>query len=588
MTSHGEYKTTSPVAGAEYKSVSMMSSFAGDKSRVMKEHNGPYMTTSYNTEPTITSQETLGHVVGDRLVSGFSGFSGISGRSATSFVTSPSARLETVTFPEGTREIDQRTISTRIVHEEDMPAKDTVRYVEVPVYQDIVKEVTKKETRHVEKRVPKYEIEVVDKVVEVPQLQWVDKEVEVPHTEVVLKHVPRVEVVDRQIDIVKHVPIIELQEVEKIVSVPSGEIIEVPKTVQVEQRRTVDVNHDTRTPVLIAQTVNTNITKSGHTEVACRELSPEIVSVDIHVAKPVDSHLVAKGVVGTVHQHVDIPSSQYNWLLRHLNQNLDHQRVEKLPYKEENGRVEFSHTEVPHHVVDRNVEVGGVAPSSAHTIEVVDRAASFTSESSSRSFSDSGSSLIEAAGATKCCASRQKTDGGCCGTRQPEHGAGRCARGEKTDRGCCGPKQPEHGAGRCARGEKTDRGCCGPKQPEHGADEKTDRGCCGPKERRHGPALTTSTKKSRTRCGKQQEITTHRTQGCCSPKVKVVKTHKVTKRDTCFTTRDKDEYDVKVTKRQSPCYRGPAVSSEFYDLRSILHTVSAVPYESRTSEVIEM
>ncbi|KAH0484899.1 MAG: hypothetical protein KVP17_003845 [Porospora cf. gigantea B] len=593
--SHGDYKTASHVAGAEYKSVSVLSS-AADKSQ-----SGPHTTTSYITEPTVVSQDTLGHVVGDRMVSGFSG---ISARSATSFVTSPSARLEEVTFPEGTREIEQRTISTRIVHQEDLPAKENVRYVEVPVYQDVVKEVTKKETRHVEKRVPKYEVEIVDKVVEVPQIQWVDKEVVVPHTEVVLKHVPRIEVVDRQIDVVKHVPIVELQEVEKIISVPSGEIIEVPKSVKVEQRRIVDVNHDTRTPVLIAQTVNTNIVKSGQTEVACRELSPEIVPVDIHVAKPVDSHLVAKGVVDTVHRHVDIPSSQYNWLLRHLNQNLGHQRVEKLPYKEEHGRVEFSHTEVPHHVVhDRSVEVGGVAASTAHTVEAVERCGSFTSgsTSTSQSFSESFSSLIEARPA-KCCSPRQKTDRGCCSPKQPENGEGRCARGEKTDRGCCargektdrgccGPKQPEHGAGRCARGEKTDRGCCGPKQPEHGAGrcargEKTDRGCCGPKQPEYGTVVATSTKKTRTRCGKNQEITTHRTQGCCSPKVKIVKTHKVTQRAGCCTTRDKNEYDVKVTKRQSPCYRGPAVSSEFYDLRSVHHAAPSASH--KTSEIIEM
>ncbi|KAH0480015.1 MAG: hypothetical protein KVP17_004536 [Porospora cf. gigantea B] len=282
-----------------------------------------------------------------------------------SFMTAPSATLQAATLPEGSREVDTRQVSSRVVDVaafEQHSVREHVRYVEVPVYEEVIKEVKKRETRNVERRVPKIEVEVVDKVVEVPEVRWVDKEVEVPYVQTIMKHKPRIEIVDRQIDIVKHVPIIELQQVEKIVEVP-GEVIEVPKSVRVEQRRVVDVNHDRKVPVLVAQSVVPTITDAEEAvTVDVCDLEPVPIPVDVHVAKPVHLELI-DGPVTTAYKICNPPAGQYNSILRSLNAHLSVERLSKLPYRGgADGNVEFYKGDVHYDVMDTGIPVEGFTP----------------------------------------------------------------------------------------------------------------------------------------------------------------------------------------------------------------------------------
>lgn len=79
------------------------------------------------------------------------------------------------------REIDRRQASSTILREEYLGKvpEGEVRYVEVPVIEEVVKRVPKREVVEVEKIVPRYEYEYVDRIVEVPQIHYVDRQVEV-------------------------------------------------------------------------------------------------------------------------------------------------------------------------------------------------------------------------------------------------------------------------------------------------------------------------------------------------------------------------------------------------------------------------
>lgn len=79
------------------------------------------------------------------------------------------------------REVERRKTSSTIIKEEYIGQKreGEVRYVEVPVIEEVIRRVPKTEIVEVERVVPKYEYEYVDRIVEMPQIQYVDRQVEV-------------------------------------------------------------------------------------------------------------------------------------------------------------------------------------------------------------------------------------------------------------------------------------------------------------------------------------------------------------------------------------------------------------------------
>lgn len=63
---------------------------------------------------------------------------------------------------------------------ENMDGEDlAVRYVQVPVVEEKILYIPRREIREVEKKVPKIKVVEVVKCVEVPQVQYIDRHVEV-------------------------------------------------------------------------------------------------------------------------------------------------------------------------------------------------------------------------------------------------------------------------------------------------------------------------------------------------------------------------------------------------------------------------
>jgi len=247
-------------------------------------------------------------------------------------------------LPSGAYETGQsRKVSSIILHEENGQVPEpNVRYVEVPRYEEVIKHIPVKEVREIEKVVPKVIEEWVERVIEVPQYEEVVKHVEVHHVQEVIKHVPKVEVRDRMTEVVRHVPKVEVRKVEKVVEVP-GDIIEVPQPYVVEETMPVAAYEDSEQMLIVAQTVKPVIVEGGkEVHVDVWEYEPEVIAVDIHVAKFVGQTLVAMGARETTHRVVTVPATQYNSMLRFLNVHLSESDMRALPYLQDaQGEVRF-------------------------------------------------------------------------------------------------------------------------------------------------------------------------------------------------------------------------------------------------------
>merc|ERR1739838_72490 len=275
----------------------------------------------------------------------------------------------------GAHQQSERKISSVVVHEEfttPVPQPE-VRYVEIPQYEEVVTHVTKKEVREVEKRVPKIIEEFVERIVEVPQYEEVIRHVEVPQVREVIKEIPRIEVQERYYDVVKHVPKVEIKHVEKVVEVPF-EVISVPKEVTLEERIPVARYQDTEQMLIVAQTIRPIISEGGqevHVDVI--EYEPEIVPVDIHVAKFVDLNIVNMGIKETFHRVVTVPSAQYNSMLRYLNTHLSEEERQNLPFLQENGKIKFLSQEFQWCAPPSDVRIEGYKPGVIHSSGIAQR-----------------------------------------------------------------------------------------------------------------------------------------------------------------------------------------------------------------------
>lgn len=250
-------------------------------------------------------------------------------------------------MPDGAYEIknDVRKISSVVLREEyiDKLPEPTTKHVEVAPYVDeVVKYVIKKEVREVERIVPKYVEQFVDKYVDVPkyveEVKVVDQIVPVE----VIKKVPKY--------IQENTPKAVHQDVEvshkhaKLLSKKvDNEVIQVPKTVEVVKHIPVTKYDKKSQKLIVAQTVKPVIIEGqGELEVDVTTYEPEVVTVDIHVAKFVDTKLIKVGEAKTEHRVVAVPPSQYNSMLQYLNQHLSEEERQQLPYIQDNyGKVTF-------------------------------------------------------------------------------------------------------------------------------------------------------------------------------------------------------------------------------------------------------
>ncbi|KAH0477940.1 MAG: hypothetical protein KVP17_001365 [Porospora cf. gigantea B] len=258
-----------------------------------------------------------------------------------------SVRIGEWMAPAGAVVTETRLVSSSIVHEETMgqiPPMD-VKTVQVPGHrEEKVERISRKEVRHVEKRVPKIEIEYVERTVEVPKIEYVQKIVEVPQVQHVVKHVPKVEIVERPYEVVKEVPRIETKVVEKVIEVP--EIVEVPKPYVIEQKISVPRYVDEDAFLVVDQQVNPTVSLSNESvDVDVVEYVAEPVTIDIHIAKITDMTEMAAVDMHTKHKVVSVPTGQYNSMLQHLNRHIT-QYQQLLPYMQENGAVPMLSTQV--------------------------------------------------------------------------------------------------------------------------------------------------------------------------------------------------------------------------------------------------
>jgi len=254
---------------------------------------------------------------------------GTSVRKVSEIVTSEKLNLPTHAYEQSSRKIS----SVVVFEEAEMVPEKNVRYVEVPQYEEIIKHVIRKEIREVEKFVPKIVEEWVERIVEMPQIEEVVRHVEVPQIQEVLRHVPKIEIVDRPFDVIKEVAKIEINKVEKVVELGS-EVIEVPTAILVEERMPVTHYEDKEAMLIVSHKVKPVIIDNAQAEVVVdiMEYEPEVMPVDIHVAKFVDQELVMIGAKDTIHRCVTVSAAQYNSILRYLNVHLSAEEVANLPY----------------------------------------------------------------------------------------------------------------------------------------------------------------------------------------------------------------------------------------------------------------
>lgn len=243
-----------------------------------------------------------------------------------------------VNTPEPTlRKISSVVVSERYLDEESR--KDIVKYVEVPIIEERVKQVTRHEVIEVEKRVPKYEYRYVDKTVEVPQIQYQDRIVEVPQIREEIKYVPKHEYVERPIEVIEHVPKIERRVVEKIVDVP-GQVVEVPKPYRVDQDVPVPNYTYSKKNILVAQTLRPEFVLGEETvPVEMIEYVPDYMEVEIPIPKLVDIPIRARGMVDQYYYPVDVPPPQYNSIIKNLNPSVQRTDHHALPFIYQDGRL---------------------------------------------------------------------------------------------------------------------------------------------------------------------------------------------------------------------------------------------------------
>lgn len=214
-----------------------------------------------------------------------------------------------------------------------------VKYIEVPIVEEKIVHVPKREYVEVEKKVPRYEIETVERIVEVPQIEYVDRPVEVPKYEEVIREVKVVKTVDVPKELIKEVKRIETKLVEKHVEVP-GPVVEVFKINYVEQKIAVPRYIDKEVPTVVAQKIEPIVHQTDETyDVACKVTEPRVITVDVFIPKPVQSHLRLIGTTNTCHEPVSVPVPQFNALTKRLNQNLEDKHLQPLLVREDTGAV---------------------------------------------------------------------------------------------------------------------------------------------------------------------------------------------------------------------------------------------------------
>ncbi|KAF8821437.1 alveolin domain containing intermediate filament IMC7 [Cardiosporidium cionae] len=132
-------------------------------------------------------------------------------------------------------------------------------------------------------------------------------EPDVPHSfpDKYTRTVPKIEVVEVPVEVIRYVPKIETKIVEQVVEVPGPEKIPVPRPYFVDVQVVEPKYEDRDIPLIVSQNVVPEIQEvSDVIEIEVFKYEPEVTYVDVYVPRPVAIPIKATGVV----EQKEIPS----------------------------------------------------------------------------------------------------------------------------------------------------------------------------------------------------------------------------------------------------------------------------------------
>ncbi|EZG43342.1 hypothetical protein GNI_176040 [Gregarina niphandrodes] len=213
-----------------------------------------------------------------------------------------------------------------------------VRYVEVPVKQQVVREVRVPKVVKVQKRVPQVQVQYKD--VHVPKIEFKDKPI---YTDDVRENViyrPKDQYIDIPQQFVEYVPQVEKRVIEKCVSVPSGDVQEIYRPHRVYDDVPVPYYQHSSQTVPVAQMFEPSITVSTEAyNVPSDVWVPKVVPFDIYIPKLVDAPLYDNGQVEVEEYPVNVPWPHMRHLEQHFNPSLGEDlRVPQAHYHSTHAR----------------------------------------------------------------------------------------------------------------------------------------------------------------------------------------------------------------------------------------------------------
>jgi len=262
--------------------------------------------------------------------------------------------ISQVRLPKGSIAVGEIGLGAKVIVEEP---NEIITYVEKEVPVEEVVYQPKITQQIVEKEVPVYYDEEVVEDVEVDEVVYQEYVTEEFVDKIITIQKPVAKTVERKIPVTLTIPKIVENVVEKVIEVPSGEIIH--KEVKVVKEK---INHKTRfvekpVPIIVSHEINPVVSHDPNIirEVDVTDHYPVITPVDVHIAKPINVNVRATGPGEVTHRVVTVPAAHYNTLLKKLNPTLH----EDLPLFMEDGVIPMLNQELSFLYPPADAEIEG-------------------------------------------------------------------------------------------------------------------------------------------------------------------------------------------------------------------------------------
>eukprot|EP01055_Gregarina_sp_Pseudo9_P003226 Gregarina_sp_Pseudo_9__3225@NODE_340_length_3107_cov_31_797588_g320_i0_p1_GENE_NODE_340_length_3107_cov_31_797588_g320_i0NODE_340_length_3107_cov_31_797588_g320_i0_p1_ORF_typecomplete_len765_score208_21ATPgrasp_TupA/PF14305_6/0_16_NODE_340_length_3107_cov_31_797588_g320_i07193013 len=209
---------------------------------------------------------------------------------------------------------------------------DNVQFIEVEVVEErtVHKPVKQIQERIVHKKKPV--VEYIDKIVYDKTTEWIEKPKYVEQVVWVEKKVPKIQIVEKQVEFIKKVPKHLYRTKEVVKEVPFVVERPVPQPIPYHLK-TLNV-HDAEKATVVAQILKAQLRETDEVaEVPLKEFVPELVPVVIQIPKAVSVQVWLGGIVSTVHRQTTVTAAHWNSLVRLANSNITN--MELLPYMRE-------------------------------------------------------------------------------------------------------------------------------------------------------------------------------------------------------------------------------------------------------------